>query len=399
MSKNIFLLGLFLVFIGVIFSCVNLGPYRFALKNKQTKERLRDFTFPVWDSKSVKEHGFLVFLENEKSYENRYAYGSHGYGFLFFEYLLYRIEKFTFFIPMRISIVIISLCISLYMITNIIFENLNDFNYKSFFVLSSFLAGFTSSIDLWWTSLFNVDNSFIIFTPVFGSILFFLLKDKKVAYVFCYIMPLISSVTAFLSSLVLFFRNPFCKNKISNLFIFSLCLSSLLFYGVPLLVIDKLGFKSAASSFLFRSGFDGDRTYFTNHLQAVFWPIFERPYSLATIFIVAYPLMCLGIEIYINKTKNLKKFQIPFIILGLYCLNVLFFPQAISIHPYLFDYIFIFSFWILLLFVQIKVINYNQKFALVFCASNTALLIINIICLFNIFSQSIAKNFIPFGST
>ena len=58
MSKNIFLLGLFLVFIGVIFGCVNLGPYRFALKNKQTKERLRDFTFPVWDSKSVKEHEF-----------------------------------------------------------------------------------------------------------------------------------------------------------------------------------------------------------------------------------------------------------------------------------------------------------------------------------------------------
>lgn len=401
MKNFIFLISLLFVFVFSTAAVLKCGPYEFARFHQQTKERLRDFTFQVWDENLPTKHGFLVFLENDKSLSKNYAYGSHGYGFLFIAYCLYKIEKTYYQIPMRISIVIISLVLSFILFAKIILKNINKHNKNIFLALAPLIAAFAFSPDLWWTAIFNVDNCYIIFMPLYFIFLFHFLQNEKAYYFYGLLLPLTSPILSLFSIIPLLLQKFLTKKNINSYFLIGIALLGLVLYAIPLLIIKNLKLNSAASSFLFRTGWDGDRKYFKNQIQAIFDPWIERPHNL--VILVTVSLLFLSYLYLKNESNNKKLFVgdikstfLPFF--GIYVFFVAIFPQGVSIHPYLFDFCFIFPVWVLLFLVQLKIININSKTGVVLCATNTTLLVINLNYINNIFGQSIAKKIIPFGS-
>lgn len=64
-------------------------------------ERLRNFTFPVWEQHAFSQQGFLVSYSLE-DYANKIAYSNHATAYLFM-YGLYNVEMYAQVLPMRVT--------------------------------------------------------------------------------------------------------------------------------------------------------------------------------------------------------------------------------------------------------------------------------------------------------
>lgn len=118
-----------------------------------------------------------------------------------------------------------------------------------------------------------------------------------------------------------------------------LCGVAFVAYFSPKVVFYLLGFKKdVASSFFFRSGLDGSTRYYQNPFQAMFHPVSEsdRPWSLVPVFL---PIVLLfSYRYFTGSFKELKIWIETGIISVLpYFFMLTFLPQAVSVHPYVFD--------------------------------------------------------------
>lgn len=112
---------------------------------------------------------------------------------------------------------------------------------------------------------------------------------------------------------------------------------------LPKAVFYVLGdfYREGGSKVGFRSGLDGDAKYFGNMIEAALWPFSKSRKSHA----LHMPLIALGALVYCRVSPARSALagrlgRLWLICCSPYFFNLVFFPQAVSIHPYLFDTFF-----------------------------------------------------------
>lgn len=110
---------------------------------------------------------------------------------------------------------------------------------------------------------------------------------------------------------------------------------------LPMFVAKLVFDQTSASSLMFRTGLDGSTQYFTSHWQAFVDPV--RPRSLSRALGVKF--FSLGLLFLIARMRfgltfipEIKAFGVALLV---YVSHLVMFPQSISIHPYLYDMLFL----------------------------------------------------------
>src|SRR5262249_2200364 len=114
-------------------------------------------------------------------------------------------------------------------------------------------------------------------------------------------------------------------------------------YVDPRLLISWKGYQAQQSSFLFRSGLDGDTRYFTGLLQAAIAPCpvnccYARTVSDLLLPAVV-PLAIFGPLAMRQPASGFSVSRTFLFLASPYLLSVILFPQSVSVHPYLYDHL------------------------------------------------------------
>jgi hypothetical protein len=117
---------------------------------------------------------------------------------------------------------------------------------------------------------------------------------------------------------------------------------SIITFLESVLVAKWLGFTSL-STWVFRAGLDGDATYFSNALTATLSPHFRR-----LVFLIVIPTALVFVQWLSQRRHNVLAavpavidWAFPVNLFSFYMFTLLFWPQAVSIHPYLYDSILV----------------------------------------------------------
>jgi hypothetical protein len=107
---------------------------------------------------------------------------------------------------------------------------------------------------------------------------------------------------------------------------------------LPLLLVRAKGYTTASSSFMFRSGLDGDTRYFADLGQAVLFPFNAGWRTWWGVLAVFLPLLiCLAWGMAGRQGARFRTFGQFVFVASLYLWSLALFPQSVSIHPYLYD--------------------------------------------------------------
>lgn len=288
----------------------------------------------VWQTENITNHKFLYFGFSE---ENPYASMGYFSGIFFILYQIFFNE--IFFLNGVWSILFLSY--SGWFLTNFYIldpchENL-VIRILLIFTLINFLF-FTSATVIAGSSV-NHDSFHILLGIASFIIGFWQYCSQNVnkitialAFLVLIMFGHISGLTIFLA--LYFFRPTNLLTKYILLVSIALLLFNILF---PYIISES----PTGSSFFFRSGLDGDRQYFTNHIQAIFVPFQnELPYRLQTALAPVIIVLFSSILYWSHRTKSrlIKSVKIfGFSSIG-YLSFAIVFPQSVSIHPYLYDF-------------------------------------------------------------
>lgn len=374
-----FVAGLAMTIFFGIFLVYNLGFWQMVVKISPLPERLRDITFPIWDQHSVLEHGFLVFL-SQKDFAAGLAYSNHSSAYLFFMYIFYKLEMYIPQLPMRAVVATLEMVFCVVSVLYVALASLKErisFHHGILILLSVL---FLLTMPGFWISAgkFNVDNPLNFLFP------FLLLAAHRLSQgdlsgvrlwlplgALCVTAPVASALLGMylmVSSINGDGRLSKSMLKLGG----TVILVSVIVYLQPVIASHVLGFTSSNSSWKFRSGLDGDVSYFTNVLNSVINPYFPRP-----VYLLALPaglLLAQFAYIYIRNRDASEGKQMPIgssgnpglfygVIFSMYVVTCLLWPQAVSIHPYLYDYMLVAPIfvWILLNFAQCRLLRHNPR--------------------------------------
>lgn len=328
-------------------------------------ERYQDITFKIWSASPPSAHGFLVFLTPEDFSEGR-AYSNQSYAYVSLLWAMQKLANLNEYLSLRYLSALL---------------NAGALGLTFYFVLIRLpIQGWRQAVAVWLFGLwvftspliwipatkFNLDNPYPLalslsicaamkFVQLESPIRSWTILSAALGFVYPVSGVLLSLAMLFL----LVYSNSFKAGITARLVAaLSVLIFSLVNYALPLTVSVLLGFESTNSSFLFRSGLDGDVSYFRNFFQAVFDPAYPRPVSLFVPLGIALALVSLA-SFYRTDGRRLKRrllsiglfHHLVFLMLCQYGGFLLFFPQAVSIHPYLFDIFLAFPVYILILVV------------------------------------------------
>jgi hypothetical protein len=121
---------------------------------------------------------------------------------------------------------------------------------------------------------------------------------------------------------------------------------------LPRVLAGWKGYQTQASSWLFRSGLDGDTTYFTSILQALATPCSVNccgGRALSDLVFPAFVPLALGLTVGLSGHPAVRRRLVEGLIwlAAPYGFSLVLFPQAVSIHPYLYDHLLIVPFVVL----------------------------------------------------
>lgn len=327
-------------------------------------ERLRDMTFPVWDKFSFLRHGFLVFLTKNDFYEG-VAYSNNSTAYLLFMYPFYKIEMLMHQLPMRVVVAYIEMIFYVTVIGFILFSNLKQRLKFDQAILILLAVMFLVTMPDFWISAgkFNVDNPFRLQFPLLLLIAFLLSRGEFSGIrlwiplgIFCILAPISAALLGFFLAVSSIKNAVFCKKliKLSLAIIFI----SVTVYLQPVLTSKILGFSSSNSSWIFRAGLDGDVSSFNNAFNSVLQPFYPRP-----MYLILVPLSLLLLQLALIKLRYkasndidltlLSGFDLKLfygILFSQYLITLLLWPQAVSIHPYLYDFMLVGPIYTLIVF-------------------------------------------------
>lgn len=342
-----------LITIGVVYS---LGFREAASQIASQPERLRNFTFPVWEQHAFSQHGFLVFYSMD-DYAKKIAYSNHATVYLFYMYVLYEVEMHMPALPMRVTgafLNIISLAGVTFFFLSRLVEKRLTFGQGLLILLS---VTFMVSMPGFWISSarFNVDNTFPLIFSLQALVAFVIWKNRErsgtamtVVVLFAVFSP-ISTALLGAALLVWACRSDGLDRRTRRLALVAL-VAAVAFYLPSPLISKALGFTTSNSGWLFRAGLDGDTTYFTNIVKSVLDPQFPRPIPT-----IAMPILFLVAQLtYFRMIKRREPSGVAapegtsplagismfyYLLFSQYVMTSLLWPQTIAIHPYLYDYL------------------------------------------------------------
>jgi hypothetical protein len=348
--------------IGVVYK---IGFREASIQSASQLERLKNITFPIWDQYTFSEHGFLVFYSIE-NYEKKIAYSNHSSIYLFYMYLLYKIEILLPSLQMRMTGAFINICslalVSFFFLTRQLKVNLN-FGQSLLILLATI---FMVSTPGFWisSSRFNVDNPFpLIF--FLHAITAFIISRVNKSTLATNSMIIVFSIFSPISAVLLGFSLLIwsCRNNELNIQIIRLALlaviAGIIFY-LPSPIISKLlGFTSSNSGWFFRAGLDGDTSYFNNVINSIVDPYYSRPFIPIllplSLLLAQFVVLKVKSTVFQNPSQNISVSKIEssnffyYLLFSQYLYCCLFWPQAVSIHPYLYDYLLLAPVFILII--------------------------------------------------
>src|SRR5450830_31894 len=383
-------LYLFLVLLTLL-AIYKLGFKEAASQIAAQPERLRDITFRIWDSYSLSRHGLLVFYSLD-DFDQKIAYSSHSTAYLFYMYVLYKIEMHFPTLQMRV----VGALLDMISLAGVVFFIISRVAEKRIALMQGALillaVVFMVSMPGFWISAarFNVDNPCPLIVAMIALISFFVWQDNargKRVWISVLLFAIFSPSSCVLLGGALFLC-AFHRDSVQKAYIKLGAVAVFLgvaFYLQAPVVAKMLGFASSNSGWLFRAGLDGGTIYFSNAVMSVLSP--QLPRSL---HIIAVPvLLLIGQYVYLyllaraEKTTDVERDLLKgfpnsgifyLLIFSQYIFSWLLWPQAIAIHPYLFDYYFLAPFSILIILLFLKFPSYFVLFrgwvlVLLFCIS------------------------------
>ncbi|OAI83806.1 MULTISPECIES: hypothetical protein [Pseudomonas] len=325
----------------------HLGFRAMTLRADAAPERLRDFTFPVWQSMPWSQHGFLTYLTAD-AYSKHEAYANHSTLYLMFMRGLFQLQQWIPMLTLRMTGATLAMLASLIVIWFAVRRQLVD-NCdwrRGLLVLAAFLYFLT--LPGFWISLgkFNVDNGFVFVFPLVLLTSILLERDGARGKPFwisglalCVVMPMASALFGFfMLGMALLVHGAERRRIVASVVLMAV---SIMLYLQPVIVAKMLGFSSENSTWLFRSGLDGDMRFYGNFIDSVIAPQFNRPWymiAIPALLLVAQLAYCRwqsGIDV--PATARAANPQGMLQVFSVYLLMLLFWPQAVSIHPYLYD--------------------------------------------------------------
>jgi len=339
--------------IGAVYS---LGFGEAASQIATAPERLRSYTFPIWEQHAFSQHGFLVFYSME-NYANKIAYSNHATAYLFYMYALYKVEMYVHALPMRVTgafLNIISLAGVTFFFLSRLVEKRLAFGQGLLILLS---VVFMVSMPGFWISSarFNVDNTFPLIFAFQAMAAFLIWRNQErsgtvMTVIVCFaVFSPISAALLGAALLVWACRSDGLDRRMCRLALVAL-VAAVAFYLPSPLISKALGFTSSNSGWLFRAGLDGDTTYFTNIVKSILDPQFPRPIPT-----IAVPILFLVAQLaYFRMIKRREPAGVArpeetsplagvrlfyYLLFSQYMMTSLLWPQAIAIHPYLYDYL------------------------------------------------------------
>jgi hypothetical protein len=303
-----------------------------------------DVTLDLWLRRPISEHWFMFFL-NRNDIEAGIPYSNIPYFYSFF-YVSYHsiISAITFgrwpYATTYLMTMFALLVSSWYLLRPVIAE----FSLARCFLVLALASGMlvTSPYVTGYLLQFNHDNAFP-FNAIAATVLAFAIwRDEGrltpvvwVSLIYCSISGLLGLVTLGCCFVA---RNKLNLTRVSWCFLFAVNIVGLL---LPMFVAQLFFDQTSASGLLFRTGLDGATDYFTSHWQAFANPIQHRSIErmLGLKLFVLGTLMAIGwwrFQLkFVNETAALG------VALLVYASHWIVFPQSISIHPYLYDILFL----------------------------------------------------------
>ena len=351
-NNKLFVLAYIITSLVSILLANQLGFQRMVNDQKSTCERLRNVTFPIWENNNPSAHGFLTFLQKEDFNEKK-AYSNHSTAYLFFMYGLYKIESLSERMPMRQTAPIIAVLLFsaslLWILSQITVQKIS---FAHGLVALMCLMFIVTGPGLWVPAArFNVDNPFLLQLPLLLlASLAVAQKDvarlQKWTILSAYILlcPMNAALIAvFIIAYSIRAEGINIKYLKDAGFIL---VGSIVVYLQPIIVSKLIGFTTTNSTWLFRSGLDGDMRYYGNLISAIAQPFYNRPLYVIFIVLLIAAVQMLIIKFKSRSIQKANESKIYFnlfygCLVAPYLLSCLFWPQAISIHPYLYDYLLI----------------------------------------------------------
>lgn len=347
----LFLFGTALIGILGMMAAHHFGFKAMATAADTSPERLRDFTFSVWHSHSISEHGFLVFLTPD-GFANKSAYANHATVYLWLMDLLYHVQRVIPALTMRVTSSWLAMLATVLSIGFVVHRRLDDQPHPGKLILLVMGFCYVATLPTYWIAMgkFNVDNGFVFVLPALIMLSHYsCMGDWKSRAFWFWAMAtaLLMPMAGGLFAISLFVQlvgssRTFDLRKFAAPIL--LAAISVIVYLEPVLVLKWLRFTSTNSTWTFRAGLDGDTRYFSNALNSVLFPHFRRP-----VFLIVIPAVLIFAQSLNRRSRSefagvrpeVTNWTFAVNLLSFYALTLLFWPQAVSIHPYLYDAILI----------------------------------------------------------
>jgi len=309
----------------------------FPLFENETYSRIKN-TLEVWSNSPINEHLFLGYTRGLDDQ----SYASWGY----FYALIFGLYQFVFeniFNNLgQWSTLWLFISSYIYFSFNVIFD-INLCGYKEKVVLYLLILFLFLSQGYILATYYVVHDNFYPFTGLLTAILtinYLRFQDGNNKLILKNLTLFLLAIFGHIAGLIaLILHGFFLQSFISKTKAFVLVIVSLANITLPYLLVKN----HRGSSFLYRSGLDGDRTYFSNHFQAVFLPYdVDFPRWVSVLSTVILILILWGVFRFKLTFESIKNSAIFFILSTVgYLTNVVIFPQSVSIHPYLYDFLWI----------------------------------------------------------
>ena len=319
--------------------------------------------FSIWESTPARDHLFLGWRSWD-SLEARAPYANHVHPYLLTMYAWTRTVRAvsgaapyvaTNTIPLFYMFVLVAAFTILLARAGLLHERPTSLRLLTLFVSYGLI------VTTWrfWNDLyrFGSENPYPLLVAVFLLVYAFLLAPVRPvaaglsAAAFVALSP-IHTPMALVALLTLFGkggatgRDFLRRNRTLIAISCAVTVAGVVSYLAPRILIGLKGYVPVGSSYLLRSGLDGDTRYFSNMVQAVFASCPAGccfPRTAGELMWPAFlPLLFAAVASWRrNAEHTLRPGHLLLFLTTPYWMSLVLFPQSVSIHPYLYDHLLI----------------------------------------------------------
>jgi hypothetical protein len=305
-------------------------------------------TFEVWDTRPIREHMFLTFLSRDEFARGR-AYTGYTHPWLFLEYAFlapwrwggvsYERSQVFLCVPQFLVIVALALTHLRHAGTVVLRQPLAVQNQRLAVVALALAGVFT--LPSFWIGLirFNPEHSFFVPALAFGHLAAMDARgaiDRPSSWLALAAIALFAPTFMPFAVVSWIFLWGTDRRRIGRLTVLAAVAAAA--FLLPKLAALLTPYTVVDSGFTFRSGLDGSDRYFTSMLQAVLAPSYPPGRAW---FVWPWPvaaLLAIGVAGAYSRPPAAGMARRLFVCWLPFLWTTVVFPQAVSVHPYMFDF-------------------------------------------------------------